>query len=64
MRYLIRHDSGECVEVHANTKTRAEALRDAECAQNGWQVRDTEMIPIPEDSLLNKYKQEARNGVR
>lgn len=54
MRYLIRHDSGECVEIHANTKARLAALVKAECTDRGWLLADTEVIEIPE--------RQARNG--
>lgn len=46
--YLIRHNSGEYFEVQAWTTARLRKLIQAECADRGWDVDDTETIEIHE----------------
>ena len=46
--YLVRHDNGECFEVEAMTVARARKLIEAECADRGWDVMDTDYVEIEE----------------
>ena len=44
--YLVRHDSGECFEVEALTIARARKLIEAECADRGWDILDTDYCEV------------------
>jgi hypothetical protein len=44
--YLIRHDNGECFEVEALTIARARKLIEAECADRGWDILDTDYCEV------------------
>ena len=44
--YLIRHNSGEYFEVQAWTTARLRKLIETECHDRGWEVDDTETIPM------------------
>ncbi len=57
MRYLIRHDTGECVEIESKTRARLQALLKAECADRGWLIADTELIEMADDPAQNKSMQ-------
>ena len=44
--YLVRHNSGEYFELQAFTTARLRKLIEAECADRGWLVDETETIEI------------------
>ena len=44
--YLIRHDSGDYFEIEAHTLARARELIEAECADRGWDVMDTDYFEV------------------
>ena len=46
--YLIRHDSGDCFQIEAHTLARARKLIEAECADRGWDILDTDYVEIEE----------------
>lgn len=54
MKYILQHDSGETVKFEAMTETRKNALAESICLQNVWRLDETQVIPVAEDSLLNK----------
>lgn len=46
--YMVRHDSGDYFEIEAHTLARARKLIEAECADRGWDVMDTDYVEIEE----------------
>ena len=44
--YLIRHDSGDYFEIEAHTLARARKLIEAECADRGWNILDTDYFEV------------------
>ena len=44
--YLVRHENGECFEVEALTIARALKLIEAECADRGWDIMDTDYCEV------------------
>ena len=44
--YLIRHDSGDYFEIEAHTLARARKLIEAECADRGWDIMDTDYCEV------------------
>lgn len=44
--YMVRHDSGECFQIEAHTLARARELIEAECADRGWDVMDTDYFEV------------------
>jgi hypothetical protein len=54
MKYILLHDSGETVEFEAMTETRKNALAKSLCYERNWRLDETQIIPVADDSLLNK----------
>lgn len=44
--YLVRHDSGDYFEIEAHTLARARELIEAECADRGWDVMETDYCEV------------------
>ena len=44
--YLIRHDSGDYFEIEAHTIACARKLIEAECADRGWDIMDTDYCEV------------------
>jgi hypothetical protein len=47
--WMVRHNSGEYFEVRARSTARLRKLIEAECADRGWLVDDTETIEIEKE---------------
>ncbi len=53
--YLIRHNSGEYFELQAWSTRRLRKLIEAECADRGWLVDETETIEIEKQEAIYEH---------